>query len=111
MAFSKCDRDVLIFAGISLATYDKDWKYAQDVCIKLFDYPNKTVRGNAILGLETIAHRHQTLDKSLVVPILLRGLRDREEEVRTRAKDTINRIAPILDWDIEDDLLKTEPFP
>lgn len=99
-AISEDDRDILIYAGISAAHHDSDWKYAQDLCILLYDHPNKTVRGNAILGLSYIAHDHGNLDRDAVESILLRALRDSEEEVRIRAKDTIREINSKLSWNI-----------
>jgi hypothetical protein len=68
-AIENNDIDILIFVSLSAATYDPDWKYAQDLCIRLSNHPNKTVRGNAILGLAYVARIHEKLEKFLVKPI------------------------------------------
>jgi HEAT repeat protein len=104
-ALAEDDRDVLLFAGISAAYHDPDWSYAQDLCIKLYENPNKTVRGNAILGLVMIAKNRGTLNPVAIEPILLRALKDPEGEVRIRAKDAIREINTILNWDIAKDKL------
>jgi len=100
LALAEDDRETLLFAGISAAHHDPDWKYAQNLCIRLYEHPNKTVRGNAILGLATIAKKQGSLDLITTEPILLRALRDPEGEVRMRAEDTIKEINAALNWDI-----------
>jgi hypothetical protein len=99
------DRDVLLIAGISAAYHDPDWTYAQDLCVQLYEHTNKTVRGNAILGLVTIARKQGALNRVATEPILLRALKDPEGEVRMRAKDAIREINAILNWDIAKDNL------
>jgi hypothetical protein len=105
LALSEDDRDVLLFAGISAAYYDSDWDYAQDLCIQLYEHPNKTVRGNAILGLVIIAKNQDALNRAAIEPILLRAMKDPEGEVRMRAEDAIREINAILNWDIAKDKL------
>jgi hypothetical protein len=107
-AFVEDDRDVLLFAGISCATHDADWKYTQDLCIRLYEHPNKTIRGNAVLGLATVALYRGTLDRETVEPVLLRALRDAEMEVRLRAEDAIREINTTLNWTIARDRLPRE---
>jgi hypothetical protein len=90
----------LIYIAFAVGYYCDDWKYAQDICIRLSDHPNKTVRGNAILGLFYVAIFRRQLDKRLVKPILLRALRDPEQEVRERAEDAIPDINRAMKWKI-----------
>ncbi len=108
LALAEDDRDVLLFAGISAAYHDPDWNYAQDICIQLYEHANKTVRGNAILGLAIIAKNHGTLDRVVTEPILLRALKDPEAEVRMRAEDSIIEINATLNWDIAKDKLRLQ---
>ena len=108
LALAEDDRDVLLFAGISAACHDPDWNYAQDLCVQLYDHPNKTVRGNAILGLLTIAKNQGALNRATTEPILLRALKDPESEVRMRAEDAIREINAILSWDIAKDKLSLQ---
>jgi hypothetical protein len=107
-ALEEDDREVLLFAGISSATHEADWKFTQDLCLKLYEHPNKTIRGNAVLALTTVALYRGTLDREAVEPILLRALRDEEMEVRLRAEDAIREINTILNWTIAKDKLPRE---
>jgi hypothetical protein len=108
LALSEDDRDVLLFAGISAAYHDPDWTYAQELCIQLYEHNNKTVRGNAILGLAMIAKNQGTLNRVEIEPTLLRALKDPEGEVRMRAEDAIREINAILEWDIAKDKLRMQ---
>jgi HEAT repeat protein len=100
LALVEDDRDILIFAGISSAYYDSDWIYTQDLCIRLYEHPNKTVRGNAILGLAMIARNEGRLDQDAAEPTLIRALKDPEPEVRMRAEDAIREINSVLNWSV-----------
>jgi len=74
-----------------------NWKYAQDVCLRLAEHPNDNVRANACLGLAYIAHTKGRLEKHLVKPILLRELRN-QTEFRWRITDAIADINLYLKW-------------
>jgi hypothetical protein len=106
LALAEDDRDVLLIAGISAAYHDTDWEFAQDLCIQLYEHPNKIVRGNAILGLVMIAKNRGILNRAAIEPILLRAMKDPEGEVRMRAEDAIREINAILNWDIAKDKLR-----
>jgi hypothetical protein len=108
LALAEDDRDVLLFAGISAAYHDPDWNYAQDLCIQLYEHPNKTVRGNAVLGLVMIAKSRGILNRAAIEPILLRSLKDPESEVRMRAEDAIQEINETLNWNITKDKLRLQ---
>ncbi|NIM96222.1 MAG: hypothetical protein GTO18_21195 [Anaerolineales bacterium] len=106
-AVSDNDRSKLIYVCLSAAYHGGDWKYAQDLSISLSNHQDKTVRGNAILALSYIARSHKMLEKHLVEPILLRALRDEEEEFRMRVMDAIEEINEVMGWDIAEMLLET----
>jgi hypothetical protein len=74
-----------------------DWKYAQNICLRLADHPSDKVRANACLGLAYVARTKQRLEKHLVKPILLRELRCQTES-RWRVEDAINDINHYLKW-------------
>ncbi|WP_103667922.1 hypothetical protein [Pseudanabaena sp. BC1403] len=74
-----------------------DWKYAQNICLRLADHPSDKVRANACLGLAYVARTKQRLEKHLVKPILLRELRC-QTEFRWRIEDAINDINHCLKW-------------
>jgi hypothetical protein len=101
-AIQRDDVDSLAQISFSIGYHCADWKYAQCVCLQLSDHPNKTVRGNAILGLSYVALFRRKLDKLLVKPVLIRGLRDSEEEVRERARDAVIEINRAMKWRIAD---------
>ena len=102
IAILKDDVDSLIFIAFAVGYHGKDWKYAQDICIRLSDHHNKTVRGNAMLGLSYVALFQGELDKRLVKPILIRALHDSEDEVRERAQDAVLQINRSMKWRIAD---------
>lgn len=74
-----------------------DWKYAQNICLRLADHPSDKVRANACLGLAYVARTKHRLEKHLVKPILLRELRCQTES-RWRVEDAINDINHYLKW-------------
>jgi hypothetical protein len=94
------DIDVLIYAALSLATYDSSWKYVQDVCIRLSEHSHTTVRGNAVLALGYVARHHRKLEKHLVKPILLRAQKDHENEVCERAECALDDVNHFMQWRI-----------
>jgi len=94
------DIATLVYVAFSIGMLGSDWKYAQDLCVRLSDHPHKTVRGNAILGLEYVARFQGRLEKHIAKPVLLRALKDPELEVVQRAKDAIEVINTWLGWRI-----------
>ncbi len=84
------DRDVpeeLLEVVLSAALYCEDRDFAEEVCLRLSDYPHFNVKGNAILGLAHIARIDGSFDEAKVIPIILRGLQDVHEYVRGHALD------------------------
>jgi hypothetical protein len=94
------DIDTLIYIAFSMAMRYHDWKYVQHLCIHLSEHAHPIVRANALLGLAYLARFHHQLDKPLVKPVLLRGLRDPEEQVREEAADAIKTINSFMRWRI-----------
>jgi hypothetical protein len=80
MGVAKGDIKFLREAVISIAMYGTDWRAAQDFCLHLTNYADKIVRGNALLGLSYVARFQGKLNKKLVVPALLRGLKMRRNQ-------------------------------
>jgi hypothetical protein len=74
-----------------------DWKYAQDICLRLAEHSSDQVRANACLGLAYVARTKQRLEKHLVKPVLLRELRC-QVEFRWRIEDSIKDINHYLKW-------------
>lgn len=64
------DEDELLLRSLNIGEYAKDWKSAQDTCIKLMEHSNPAIRANAALGFAYIARNHRKLDKRIVKPEL-----------------------------------------
>lgn len=87
----------LLVLPLALGENFPDWKYAQDVCLRLAEHSSDNVRANACLGLAYIARTKQQLEKHLVKPILIRELRC-QTEFRWRVEDAIKAINHHLEW-------------
>lgn len=88
--------DVLTLS-LTLGEHFPDWKYAQDVFLRLAEHPSDKVRANACLGLAYIARTKQRLDKHLVKPVLLQELRA-QTDFRWRIEDAFSDINHYLRW-------------
>jgi hypothetical protein len=77
-------------ALVSLAYHDPDWRWVQDLCLRLLNDPDVGMRGIAVLCLGHLARIHGQLDLTRVLPAL-RRLRD-DEEVSARVADAIDDI-------------------
>ena len=89
----------LVILSLTVGENFPDWKYAQDVCLRLAEHSSDTVRANACLGLAYVARTKQRLEKHLVKPILLRELRC-QTEFRWRVEDAIKSINRHLKWNL-----------
>lgn len=89
----------LLYLGLSVGMYHHNWRYAQEICLKLVEHENANVRANAILGLGHIARTKGQLDKRLVKPIILRELRSNKEHKGTII-DAITDINFFLKWNL-----------
>ncbi len=93
------DVNEMIFLPLSVGEYHLNWKFSQDLCVKLTEHPNAIVRSNALLGLSYTARTKGILEKHIVKPVLLRALKD-VELVDGRATDVIEDINIYLGWSI-----------
>jgi hypothetical protein len=89
----------LLILSLAVGENYPDWKYAQEICLRLAEHPNDQVRANACLGLAYIARTKQRLEKHLMKPILLRELRC-QREFRWRIEDAIEKINRYLKWNL-----------
>ena len=89
--------DELMLLPLSVGTYGKNWKEAQDICTKLMEHKNPAIRANAAMGLAYIARNHGMLDKRIVKPYLLKELRE-NMEYEWRIKDAISDINMFMGW-------------
>lgn len=103
----KGDLNELILLPLSVGEYHRNWKYAQDLCVKLSSHEDARVRANAVLGLAYIARTKGSLEKHIVKPILLKELRE-NEECKWRIIDAIDDINLFMKWDIGQNALNKE---
>lgn len=89
----------LMLLSLSLGEYFSDWKFAQDICLRLAEHAELAVRANAVLGLSYIARTKRRLEKHLVKPVLLREWR-RGAAYRGQIEDAIGDINMYLCWNI-----------
>lgn len=87
----------LLILPLAVGENFPDWKYAQDICLRLAEHSSDKVRANACLGLAYVARTKQRLEKHLVKPVLLRELRC-QTEFRWRIEDAIEDINHHLKW-------------
>lgn len=95
----KRDLDELIKLPLSVGEYHINWKYAQDLCVKLSNHDDARVRANAVLGFAYIARTKGILQKHIVKPIILKELRENKDN-QWRIIDAINDINLFMKWNI-----------
>jgi len=91
--------DDLMILPLAVGEDFPDWKYAQDLCLRLAEHPDHRVRANACLGLAYVARTQGRLEKHLVKPVLLRELRN-SFDTKGRIQDAIGDINNYLQWDL-----------
>ena len=89
----------LMLLPLSLGEYFPDWKFAQDICIKLAINENAAIRANAVLGLAYIARTQGKLEKHLVKPLILKELNE-NHEFKYRIEDAIDDINHFMKWSL-----------
>ncbi len=76
-----------------------NWKFAQDLCIKLSSHTDWRVRANSLRGLEYIAKTRGNLEKHLVKPVLIAALKSSDCD-KLDAIHVTNKINKYLNWKI-----------
>jgi len=99
-AIKKDDIEVLRLVPIQLGFHHENWKFIQDVCVRLSEHPDAWVRHNSLLGLSYAARFRGRVEKNIVKPILLRALKDSDSDVAGTAQDVIDEINLLMDWRI-----------
>lgn len=92
-------RSDLMLLSLAVGESFPDWKFAQDICLKLLSSEDEGIRANACLGLAYVARTKQRLEKHLVKPYLLRELKS-QTELKWRIEDAIDDINRYLGWKI-----------
>ncbi len=99
-AIAQGDVERLRTLPIDLGFHHENWRFIQDVCVRLAEHPDSWVRSNALLGLSYAARFRKHLEKNIVKPVLLRGLKDSDARVAGVAQDAIDDINHLLQWNI-----------
>lgn len=94
------DIERLRLLPIDLGFNHENWRFIQDVCVRLSDLRDTIIRANALMSLSYVARFRGRLDKNVVKPVLLRGLRDSEPLVAQEAADAIEAINKLMGWRI-----------
>lgn len=89
----------LIRLPLSVGFYHPNWKFAQDVCIRLAQHDDPRIRANSVFGLAHIARTKGKLEKHIVKPILLNELRN-NLEYQGIILDAISDINLFLKWNM-----------
>ena len=89
----------LMLLPLSVGEYHSNWKYAQQICVKLCEHEHASIRANAVLGFGYIARTKGCLEKHIVKPLILRELRSNPEH-SGRIMDAISDINLYMDWQI-----------
>lgn len=95
----KGDLEELIRLPLSVGEYHINWKYTQDLCVRLSNHENARVRANAVLGFAYIARTKGMLEKHIVKPIILKELRENKDN-QWRIIDAIDDINLFMKWNI-----------
>lgn len=99
-AINSNDEEVLRLLPIKLGFNHENWKFVQDICVRLSEHPNPDIRGNSLNALAYVAMNHKKLERNIVKPVLLRGLKDESEWVRGKAQDALSDINSYMNWKI-----------
>lgn len=81
---------------IDLGFHDENWSFTQDVCVWLSGHPDPWVCSNSLLGLTYAARFRGKVEKSIVMPVLLRALKDADS--RGVAQEAIDDLNHLMKW-------------
>jgi hypothetical protein len=97
----RCD-DVerLVTLPIDLGFNHENWRFIQDVCVRLSNHHDWRVRANSLLGLSYAARFRGRVEKNVIKPVLLRALKDSNADVVSTARDAIEDINHLMGWRI-----------
>jgi hypothetical protein len=94
------DLEVVRLIPIRLGFNHENWKFIQDICVRLAAHRDSQVRCNSLLGLSYAARFRGRVEKNVVKPVLLRGLKDTDPVVAGTAQDAIDDINRLMGWRI-----------
>jgi hypothetical protein len=99
-AITRDDVEHLRTLPIDLGFNHENWRFIQDICVRLSEHRDSWVRSNSLLGLSYAARFRGKVEKNVVKPVLLRALMDRDLRVAAVAQDAIDDINHLMKWRI-----------
>jgi hypothetical protein len=99
-AIAKDDVERLRTLPIDLGFNHENWRFIQDVCVRLSEHDDPSVRSSSLLGLSYAARFRGKVERNVVKPVLLRALKDRDSNVASVAQDAIDDINHLMKWRI-----------
>lgn len=99
-AIARDDVERLLMIPIELGFHHENWRFIQDIGVRLSGHADPRVRANALFGIEYAARFRGRLEKNVVKPVLLRALRDNDPQVSERARETIEAVNHLMGWNI-----------
>ena len=84
---------------IRVTYHDPDWRWVQNVCLRLVNHSNGEISGLAVSCLGHLARMHRVLDVEKVLPTL-RKLRE-DPKISGRVDDALDDIKTYLGGDVE----------
>ena len=99
-AIASNDIDRLRTLPIDLGFNHENWRFIQNVCVRLSEHPDSWVRSNSLLGLSYAARFRGRVEKNIVKPVLLRALKDSDSRVASVAQEAIEDINHLMKWKI-----------
>ncbi len=95
---AESDPRTLLYVPIVVSMDPPDAKWAQAICVELAAHEHPNVRGNAILGFGHLVRTTGQLDRSVVLPLVVRALSDEDQYVRGRADAAVEDLEHYLGW-------------
>ena len=91
--------DELRVLPFSMGEYCDDWKFAQNLCVKLLNHSDEQVRANAVCGLSYIARNHRMLDKKQIENLVFRIFKaSADKHCEEKIREAIHDIYIFMKW-------------
>ena len=94
------DIDILAETCIEVCYSHENWRFAQDICIQLSQHNDPSIRQTAFHGLSMSVMQNLKAEKNILKPVLLKGRKDENPDVRMAAETTIQDINSWMKWNI-----------
>jgi hypothetical protein len=99
-AIARDDVERLLMIPIELGFHHENWRFIQDIAVRLSEHPDPGVRHNSLFGIEYAARFRGRVEKNVVKPVLLRALKDEDPGVAALAGNVISAVNHLMKWNI-----------